>query len=141
MTSLFILLEMTAGAKKMAATDPHGLTLSLIAVCTVFTALVVLYFIYSLIGKAAQRKLTPPAPKLPKLHKTQKASVDEETAAAIAMALDAELGGADKAAIALALHLYFNDRVHDVEPGIITIAPARSAWADKTLTFRKTPRK
>ena len=37
----------------MAETDPHGLTLALIAVTTVFTALVILYFIYSSIGKAA----------------------------------------------------------------------------------------
>ena len=51
------------------------------------------------------------------------------------------IGGEVNAAIATALHLYLNDTVHDVESGIITIAPRQSAWNDKTLTFRKTPRK
>ena len=114
----------------MAETDPHGWTLSLIAVTTVFTALVILYFIYSWIGKASKSKRS----------KTGK-TPDAETAAAIAMALEAERGGEVNAAIAMALHLYLNDTVHDIEPGIITIAPRRSSWNDKTLTFRKTPRK
>ena len=115
------LLEMTAGAQRMAGTDPHGWTLSLIAVTTVFTALLILYFIYSIIGKAAQKSVSA-APK-------SDSSLDAETVAAIAMALEAELGGGSDAT------------VHDIEPGIITITPSRSAWNDKTLTFRKTPGK
>ena len=130
------LLNMTAGAQRMAETDPHGWTLALIAVSTVFTALVILYFIYSTIGKASNSKV----PGM-KRSKKKGSAPDAETAAAIAMALEAEQGGEVNAAIAMALHLYFNDTVHDIEPGIITFAPRVTQWNDKTLTFRKTPRK
>ena len=119
----------------MAETDPHGWTLSLIAVTTVFTALLVLYIIYSCIGKASQKGL----PRMPRVKKGK--YPDADTAAAIAIALDAERGGEVNAAIATALHLYLNDTVHDVEPGIITITSRNSEWSNKTLTFRKTPRK
>ena len=120
----------------MAETDPHGWTLALIAVSTVFTALVILYFIYGTIGKVANSKV-------PRVKRSRKkgSAPDAETAAAIAMALEAEQGGEVNAAIAMALHLYFNDAVHDIEPGIITFAPRVTSWNDKTLTFRKTPRK
>ncbi len=130
------LLNMTAGAERMAQTDPHGWTLALIAVTTVFTALVILYFIYSFIGKASNSKV-PRVKRSPR----KGSAPDAETAAAIAMALEAENGGEVNAAIAMALHLYFNDAVHDIEPGIITFAPQATQWNDKSLTFRKTPRK
>ena len=130
------LLNMTAGAERMAQTDPHGWTLALIAVTTVFTALVILYFIYSFIGKASNSKV-PRVKRSPR----KGSATDAETAAAIAMALEAENGGEVNAAIAMALHLYFNDAVHDIEPGIITFAPRATQWNDKSLTFRKTPRK
>ena len=132
------LLNMTAGAGRMAQTDPHGWTLALIAVTTVFTALVILYFIYGTIGKVANSKV----PGVKRVRRCKKGSApDAETAAAIAMALEAENGGEVNAAIAMALHLYFNDTVHDIEPGIITFAPRTTQWNDKSLTFRKTPRK
>ena len=133
---MITILDMTAGAQRMAETDPHGWTLALIAVSTVFTALVILYFIYGTIGKVANSKV-------PRVKRSRKkgSAPDDETAAAIAMALEAENGGEVNAAIAMALHLYFNDTVHDVEPGIITFAPRVTSWNDKSLTFRKTPRK
>ena len=133
---MITILDMTAGAQRMAETDPHGWTLALIAVSTVFTALVILYFIYGTIGKVANSKV-------PRVKRSRKkgSAPDAETAAAIAMALEAEQGGEVNAAIAMALHLYFNDAVHDIEPGIITFAPRVTSWNDKTLTFRKTPRK
>ena len=130
------LLNLTSGAQRMAETDPHGFTLAMIAVCTVFTALVILYFVYSFIGKLSQ----PSAPKARK-SKKQKGAPDEETAAAIAMALEAELGGEVNAAIAMALHLYLSDAVHDTEPGIITIVPRDSAWGNPLNNFRKNPKK
>ena len=129
------LLTMTAGAERMAQTDPHGLTLSLIAVTTVFTALLVLYFIYSFIGKASRRGLGSSAPE----PKAPAKGIDDETAAAIALALEAESGSEVEAAIALAIELHLRNAVHDAEPGFITIAPQGSAWSDKSLTFRKSP--
>ena len=57
MTLPLILLasELTEGAKRMQATDPHGWTMSLIAVTVVFSALVILFFAFSLIGRISMR--------------------------------------------------------------------------------------
>lgn len=134
-----VILNVTEGARRMAETDPHGFTLALIAVTTVFTALVILYFVYSLIGKLSH----PSAPKAPKAARktAAKGEPDADTAAAIAMALEAELGGEVNAAIAMALHLHLSNAVHDVEPGIITYVPRESAWGTPSLNFRKTPKK
>ena len=41
---------LTAGGDRMMQTDPHGWTLTLISVTVVFSALIVLYFVYSLSG-------------------------------------------------------------------------------------------
>ena len=49
-TSLFSLILLTAGGDRMAVTDPHGWTLTLISVTCVFTALIILYFIYTFSG-------------------------------------------------------------------------------------------
>ena len=111
--------------------DPWALTL--ISVGTVFSALIILFALYSLSGAifTGKFKRKPKAPK---------GSADAATAAAIAMAL--ELYSADDgvpAAIAAALHLYLGESVHDPEPGFITIRPnPASAWNNKALTFRKT---
>ena len=131
------LLDMTAGAQRMAQTDPHGWTLTLIAVSTVFCALLILYFIYSCIGKAANSRV----PGVKRFRRRRKTSAvpDAETAAAITLALEAEAGGEVNAAIALALHLHFNETVHDAEPGIITIAPRRGGWGQPVNNFRKKP--
>lgn len=129
-TFLFSLL--TAGGDKMAVTDPHGWTLSIISVCVVFSGLIILYIIYSLSGEAFSGELKQ------RFHRKPKTS-DAEVAAAIAMALEAEEGSETEAAIATALHLYLTESVHDYEPGIVTIRQNGTAWADKTLTLRKKP--
>ena len=65
----------------------------------------------------------------------------DEIAAVIALAMDMEQGGDDYAAIAMAMHLYFNDAVHDVESFVLTMRPKEgSAWNDKKQIFRKLPR-
>ena len=120
----------------MAVTDPHGWTLTLISVTCVFTALIILYFIYTFSGNLFSGKYK----RQPKARAT-KGTVDAEVAAAIAMALEAEAGGETEAAIATALHLYLSDAVHDVEPGVITLRRNPSAWDNKQLNFRKLPRK
>ena len=135
-TSLFSLILLTAGGDRMAATDPHGWTLTLISVCVVFSALIVLYFIYTFSGNIFSGKYK----RTPKV-KAAKGTVDAEVAAAIALALEAEAGGETEAAIATALHLYLSDAVHDVEPGVITLRRNPSAWDNKQLNFRKLPRK
>lgn len=130
---------LTAGADRMAQVDPHGWTLTLISICVVFCALVILYFIYTLSGNIFSGKI-----KFSKKNKAGAGTVDEPAvAAAIAMAIDAETGKGDEAAaIALALHLHLNGGVHDIEPGIITIRHDRaSGWDNKQRNFRKSIQK
>lgn len=119
-------------AQIMKETDPHGWTLSVIAVSVVFSALLILFLIYNLSGNIFTGK-----------YKRKPKARDAETAAAIALAL--ELNRTDDAvpaAIAMALHLHLGSGIHDSEPGIITIKrnPA-SGWNDKALLFRRTPNK
>ena len=131
---------LTAGADRMAQVDPHGWTLTLISVCVVFCALVILYLIYTLSGNIFSGKIKFGKKK----EKAGAETVDESAvAAAIALAVDAETGKGDEAAaIALALHLHLNGGVHDIEPGIITIRHDRaSGWDNKQRNFRKTIQK
>ena len=130
---------LTAGGDRMAATDPHGWTLTLISVSVVFVALIILYFVYSLSGGIFSGKF-----KSRKKPRKSRSKDQDLVAAAIALALDAELSGIDpqtQAAIALALHLSLNDSVHDVEPGFITIdRTSGPEWASRQLNFRKSPK-
>ena len=133
---LYVLLDMTKGAEAVARTDPHGFILSLIAVTVVFSALLILYGIYSLTDAIFTGKFK----------RADRKGRDAEIAAAAAMALVMHegLSGADEetaAAIALALEMSAGG-LHDDEPYILTIDSTNtSAWQSKALTFRKTPLK
>ena len=102
-------------------------------------ALIILYFVYSLSGGIFSGKF-----KSRKKPRKSRSKDQDLVAAAIALALDAELSGIDpqtQAAIALALHLSLNDSVHDVEPGFITIdRTSGPEWASRQLNFRKSPK-
>lgn len=117
-------------AQTMQETDPHGWTLTVVSVLVVFCALFILFLLYNLSGNIFTGKFKKKAKPAPS---------DGSVAAAIALALDRYgSGGDDEAAIALALHLFLSDKVHDTEPGFITIRPnTGSAWNNKSLTFRK----
>ncbi len=124
--------EQKSRAQKMKETDPKGWSLSLVAVAVVFSALLILFLIYNLSGNIFTGKVRL------KRKKRSKAPEGPE-AAAIALALKSYTSGEDDipAAIALALHLC-GSGVHDTEPGFITIKVNNSsAWADKSLNFRK----
>lgn len=135
-TCLYSLL--TAGSDRMAEVDPHGWTLTIISVSVVFLALIILYFIYTLSGNIFSGKI-----RFGKSNRAASGADDSDAiAAAIAMALEAENGGDDTAAaIATALHLYLDDGVHDIEPGIITIRHKVSGWDNKERNFRKSIQK
>ncbi len=125
--------EQKSRAQKMKETDPKGWSLSLVAVAVVFSALLILFLIYNLSGNIFTGRVRL------KRKKRSKAAEGPE-AAAIALALKSYTSGEDDipAAIALALHLYCGSGVHDTEPGFITIKVNNSsAWADKSLNFRK----
>ena len=145
-------LNAASKAEAMKEKDPHGGILSLVAVTVVFSALAILWFLFWLFfdrpaKKAAAAKNQPPKPKKEK--KGKKAGLAEvpagtpsdEIAAVIALAMDMEQGGDDYAAIAMAMHLYFSDAVHDNESFVLTMRPKDgSAWNDKKQIFRKLPR-
>lgn len=124
------------GSLRMREIDPHGWTLSLIAVTVVFSALLILFLLYSLSGAIFTGKFK-------RRPKAARRSPDAETAAAIAMALELDSACDDvPVAIAAALHLYLGESVHDIEPGFITIRRnPGSAWNNKTLTLRKKAKK
>lgn len=121
----FMLLQVSENvvrkSAEMAARDPHGVIITMVSVAVVFTALVVLYFAYTFVGKAVNGKFDWKSLACSFKRKAAKGAPSEEEAAAIAMALDQELNGETYAAIGLALHQYLNDTVHDNESYIITI--------------------
>ena len=147
MTTFLYSLLLTAGGDRMMQTDPHGWTLTIISVTVVFTALTVLYGVYSLSGSIFSGKFKrEPKPKkrsrsvIPSSRSVIPSEVEgSQIAAAIAVALDMENSGDVYAAIATAVHLDLNDAVHDVEPGIVTIVRKDSGWNNKALTFRRLP--
>lgn len=129
-------------AEVIKETDPHGVTLTIVCVSVVFSALLILFVIYNLSGMFFSGKIKLKREKKPAAAKAALKggpAAQAEVAAAIAMALNAECSGESEAAIALALHLYMSDCMHDAEPFIITIKPQPSAWKSRP-NFRKQPR-
>lgn len=117
--------HVAAKSADMAMKDPHGAIITIVSVTVVFTALIILFFAYNLIGKISSGQW-----KLPKREKkvkqvSGKGSPSPEEAAAIALALDQEMNGETYAAIGLALHQYLGNSVHDMESYVITIRRKR----------------
>lgn len=123
----------------MKEKDPHGWVLSLISVSVVFTALIILAFIFGWIGNAHKKSTSPKPSKAAR--KPKDGNMSPEVAAAISMALSQEFGGEVYAAIALALDDYLGGGIHDEESLVITIRPSQASnWNDKTQNFRQSPR-
>lgn len=127
----------------MKEQDPHGWVLTLIAVMVVFSALLILSFIFGWIGNYNKKPGTKGAgasgPR--KARKLKEGAVSPEIAAAISLALSQEAGDEVYAAIALALDSYLGGGIHDQESFILTINPTPgSTWADKAQNFRQLPR-
>ena len=106
---------------EMAVKDPHGVIITIVSVAVVFIALVILYFAYTFVGKVVGGKFSIKGIFRRRKKPADRSVPSPEEAAAIALALDQELGGETYAAIGLALHQYLNDTVHDMESYIITI--------------------
>ena len=125
--------------------DPHGYTLTVVSISVVFLALLILFTIYNFSGKvfSGQIKFRNPFKRSERaagVASLPAGGREEEIALAIAMALQAECGGETEAAIALALHRFLSESMHDAEPFVITLQPRKSAWNDKSRIFRKQPR-
>lgn len=129
-----------SNAQKMARTDPHGFILTLVAVSVVFSALAILWFFFWLLFERPAKKKAQ-AKKAALAGPVAGKAADAEVAAAIALAFDMEQGGDTYAAIAMALHLYLTNAIHDNESFIITIRPEKgSNWNNKAQNFRQLPR-
>lgn len=98
---------------EMAVKDEHGLIITAVSISVVFAALIILYFAYTLIGRLASGKLNMPDLRRRKAE-VPAADIKDEAA-------DAEVA----AAISMAMHLYLNDTVHDMESYKITIRRRR----------------
>ena len=125
--------------------DPHGYTLTVVSISVVFLALLILFTIYDFSGKvfSGQIKFRNPfkrGARAAGVAALPAGGREEEIALAIAMALQAECGGETEAAIALALHRFLSESMHDAEPFVITLQPRGGAWNDKSRLFRKQPR-
>jgi flagellar basal body-associated protein FliL len=123
-------------SQKMAREDPYGLILTVVSIMVVFSALIILWFLYGTSGDIFQGK-----------HKRKKRMSGKngnenssEIAAAISMALDAECNGEVYAAIAMALDKYQENTVHDMESYVITIKTGKSEWSSGQLSFRQLPK-
>ena len=113
--------------------DPHGFGITVLSMGIVFFCLALLFVFFSLFGKyivsrrkAAKSKISEypsPAVKLPSVRPNVRKDIEMAVAA---LAIEEEMSTM-MAVISMALHQYQND-VHDVESGIITIKPHETRW-------------
>ncbi len=87
--------ELVNKSAEMAENDPHGFIITIVSVCVVFAALIILYFAYTIVGKIVNSKVSQQAQNQP---------TPEEAAA-----------------ISLALQQHLDDTKHDKESYVITI--------------------
>lgn len=114
--------------------DPYGFGITVLSMGIVFFCLFLLFVFFSLFGKyivsrrkAAKSKISEyPAPPVKLPSKGTKSVRKDIEMAVAALALDEEMS-TYMAVISLALQQYQDD-VHDVESGIITIKPHETRW-------------
>lgn len=120
---------------KLKREDPYGIGITVLSMGIVFFCLALLYVLFHLLGKfmAKQQekkkiKLSNSTSPVAQPHSIiQSTPNDQETALAVAsLALNEEFA-TYMAVISLALKQYEDD-IHDVESGIITIKPHQTAW-------------
>ena len=129
------------GSQKMAHEDKHGFILAIVSVSVVFCALIILWWLFSLLGKVSgEKKEKCECKKADKAKVKTSGKITPEIAAAIGLALDQEMNGEVYAAISLALHLYMEDAVHDNESFVLTINRKQSSWNSKGQNFRQLPK-
>ena len=123
------LVDKAAKPDKMKAIDPYGWILALTAMTVVFTALIILYLLFKLIGiiniRAGKKKSA--AAQATTVEKSSYGEIPAET----------------YAAIATALHLYLvEEEAHDDESFVVTLNPVDrtyTPWSTHIQGFRQTP--
>ncbi len=116
----------------MARTDPHGLFLTLTAMCVTFLALAILFLVFKQIGKFHIRKKSENAVKAME-GTSQKAKADTS----------GQVSAETYAAISMAIHMFMvENEAHDFEDTVLTInkvSKTYSPWSSKIYTLRETP--
>ena len=116
----------------MAASDPHGIFLTLTAMSVTFLALAILFLVFKQIGKFHIRKKSENAVAAVKdVHNKEKADTSGQVSAET------------YAAISMAIHLFMvENEAHDFEDTVLTInkvSRTYSPWSSKIYTLRETP--
>jgi len=96
-----------------SAIDEFGVTLAVVGYLTVFASLVLMFYIYSIIPKIIDFSVRK------KLRKRGKHKIAENENLSIV--------GEENAAIAMALHLYFNE-THDEESNVLTFKNSQRSY-------------
>ncbi|NWG28267.1 MAG: OadG family protein [Ignavibacteriaceae bacterium] len=120
-------LSKTGKSEFFKQVDPYGLGMTVIGYVIVFIALLLLYLVFYNISKVLTLKL--------RRLLRREGIIDKEKK-------DISIPGEVNAAIAMALHLYFQE-VHDEETAILTINRASkiySPWSSKIYGLRQHPR-
>ena len=138
-TENFIKTDETKDAK-LKREDPHGFGITLLAMGIVFTCLAVLFLFFTLFGMVMRhmetaKKMANAQPIKPITKTVEKtAEIGHKTGVILQEGLKTK--GIDKeiymAVIGMALKQYEDD-VHDVESGVITIKQKSSSWNDEFL--------
>ena len=138
-TENFIKTDETKDAK-LKRDDPHGFGITLLAMGIVFTCLAVLFLFFTLFGMVMRhmetaKKMANAQPIKPITKTVEKtAEIGHKTGIILQEGLKTK--GIDKevymAVIGMALKQYEDD-VHDVESGVITIKQKSSSWNDEFL--------
>lgn len=138
------LVSSESKADKLATNDPHGIAMTIMAMMIVFSVLIIIFFVLKIFAyvsrREAAKKASSPAQPAPASNAGEPTG---EELAAIAMALQQSMGGADEdeiAAVAMALYLYLYTN-HDYESEVLTFnnVAETSAWAQKNFNFKKNP--
>ena len=116
----------------MAASDPHGIFLTLTAMSVTFLALAILFLVFKQIGKFHIRKKSENAVEAVKdVANKEKADTSGQVSAET------------YAAISMAIHLFMiENEAHDFEETVLTInkvSRTYSPWSSKIYTLRETP--
>ncbi|WP_303742143.1 OadG family protein, partial [uncultured Muribaculum sp.] len=127
-----IIIDTNSKVEMFAETDGHGFGLSIMAMCIVFSALLLLSLCFYGISRIGAR-----------ISQTNKArSQGLETKALAKEERPAHDSGEEIAAIVMALHEHLN--THDKESTILTINKVRksySPWSSKIYGLREIPRR
>lgn len=124
---------------KLKREDPYGIGITILAMGIVFFCLALLWIFFSLFGTFMKHrekvaKIHPVKPIVKTVEKTQE--VGHKTSTILQDGLKTK--GIDKevyiAVISMALKQY-QDNVHDVESGIITIKPKDTDWSNEYLSM------